>query len=87
MSTTYKTSYKDQETGLQAVRDCTPEEVAQIEKDKAATVNDATLAQIASLESSITSRRIREAMLTNSGKEWLVAVDKKIFDLRATLVK
>ena len=86
-TTTYKTSYTDPETGLQVIRDCTPEEVAQIEKDKAATANDAILAQITSLEYSITSRRMRESVLTTTGKDWLTAIDTQIFNLRKTLVK
>lgn len=42
--------------------------------------------QIAQIENTITQRRLREALLSSDGAEWLDAQDKKIADLRAQLV-
>lgn len=44
-----------------------------------------TLNKISALESSITSRRIREAMLTDAGKAWLEDVESQIATLRGSL--
>ena len=86
---TYKTAYWDTESKSQKERDCTPEEAAEIEQRKAspANVNAPTLATIATLEATVTPRRIREALTTAPGKTWLVAVDSQIAALRGSLVK
>lgn len=47
-------------------------------------VKNAILSQIYAIESSITSRRMREAML-GTDKGWLAAADEKIAELRKTL--
>mgnify|MGYP003442178446 CR=1 FL=1 len=88
---THKTSYWDSVTQSSQDRDCTPEEIAQIQADEAAhaaaSVNAPTLSTIAALEASVTPRRSREAVTTDAGKAWLVDVDKQIADLRTKLVK
>lgn len=43
------------------------------------------LDQIAVLEAAITNRRIREATLTQDGKDWLAAKDAEIAALRASI--
>ena len=53
----------------------------------AATHNVPILAQIADLESSVTDRRKREAILTDAGRAWLADVDAQIAVLRGTLVR
>ena len=80
---TYKTVYWDDETHSQKERDCTPEEVAEIEARKTAPVPIRD--QIAALEKSQTDRRVREAVLTTEGKTWLAAVDAQIAALREQL--
>lgn len=52
-----------------------------------AQLNAPTLSAITALESSVTPRRIREAVTTDAGKTWLVAVDSQIAALRGSLVK
>ena len=42
--------------------------------------------QIAEIEASITDRRLREAMLTTTGKDWLAARDSEIAALRTKIV-
>ena len=42
--------------------------------------------EITAIESSVTPRRYREAVLSDAGKDWLVAQDDKINELRAQLV-
>lgn len=51
----------------------------------APTARDLALAQIASIESAITPRRMREATLTTAGKTWLAGKDAEIATLRASL--
>ena len=48
-------------------------------------LNKVIVQQIATLEATITQRRLREAMLTDAGKTWLENVDAQIAALRATL--
>lgn len=88
---TYKTTYWDTESKSQKERDCTPEEVAEIEQRKidgaTVAVNAPVLSAITALESTVTPRRIREAVTTDAGKTWLVAVDSQIAALRGSLVK
>ena len=85
----YKTAYWDAEAKEQRERDCTPDEVAEIEQRKASpqSVNAPILSTITALESTVTPRRIREAVTTDAGKTWLVAVDSQIAALRGSLVK
>ena len=85
---TYKTAYWDTESKSQKERDCTPEEVAEIEQRKAspANVNAPTLAAIAALERTVTQRRIREAVTSPAGYAWLANVDSQIAALRGSLV-
>ena len=52
-----------------------------------AQLNAPTLSAITALESTVTPRRIREAVTTDAGKTWLVAVDSQIAALRGSLVK
>ena len=52
-----------------------------------AQLNAPTLSAITALESTVTPRRIREAVTTTEGKTWLVAVDSQIAALRGSLVK
>ena len=80
---TYKTVYWDSATQSQKERDCTPEEVAEIDARKSAPVPIRD--QIAALEKSQTDRRVREAVLTTEGKTWLATVDAQIAALRAQL--
>ena len=80
---TYKTIYWDDVTKSQKERDCTPEEIAEIEARKTAPVP--IMAQIAALEATVTQRRIREAVTTTDGKTWLANVDNQIAALRAQL--
>ena len=48
---------------------------------------DLIMQQIYTLEHSITPRRLRDAMLTDSGKEWLVDIESQLDILRAQLSK
>ena len=48
--------------------------------------NEKIKAEIAAIESSVTPRRYREAVLSDVGKDWLIAQDVKINELRAQLV-
>jgi hypothetical protein len=80
---TYKTIYWDSATQSQQERDCTPEEVAEIDARKTAPVP--IHAQITALETTVTPRRIREAVLTEDGALWLAGVDAQIATLRAQL--
>ena len=48
--------------------------------------NEKIKAEITAIESSVTPRRYREAVLSDVGKDWLVAQDVKINELRAQLV-
>lgn len=86
---TYKTTYWDAESHSQKERDCTPEEIAEIDARKAAAIvestNAAILSQITALEATVTQRRLREAVTTTEGKAWLTAVDAQIAALRAQL--
>ena len=88
---TYKTTYWDTESKSQKERDCTPEEVAEIEQRKidgaTVAVNAPVLSAITALESTVTPRRIREAVTTDAGKTWMASIDAQIADLRKTLVK
>lgn len=45
----------------------------------------AILAQIASLEATVTPRRAREAILSDEGRAWLVDIDARIATLRVLL--
>jgi len=85
---TYKTAYWDTESKSQKERDCTPEEVAEIEQRKAspANVNAPTLAAITALEATVTPRRVREAVTSPAGYAWLANVDAEIAALRVCLV-
>ena len=85
----YKTAYWDAEAKEQRERDCTPDEVAEIEQRKASptVVNGPILSTITALESTVTPRRIREAVTTTEGKTWMASIDTQIADLRTKLVK
>ena len=48
--------------------------------------SDLAKKQIAEIEASITDRRLREAMLSTTGKSWLSARDAEIAALRAKIV-
>ena len=52
-----------------------------------AATHEAILSAITALESSVTPRRIREAVTTDAGKTWMASIDAQIADLRKTLVK
>ena len=52
-----------------------------------AATHEAILSAITALESTVTPRRIREAVTTTEGKTWMVAVDSQIAALRGSLVK
>lgn len=43
------------------------------------------LSQIAALEAQVTQRRLREAVLTPEGSDWLETIESQIATLRATL--
>lgn len=65
---------------------CTPQEIAEIQEREAAweagkAVREAK-AEIVNLENSITIRRLREAALSDEGKEWLQSVENQIVLLR-----
>lgn len=49
-------------------------------------VNPQLLAQIAAVEASITQRRLRDAVLTESGAAWLAEKDAQIEMLRQQLI-
>jgi hypothetical protein len=49
------------------------------------TATEVALGRIAILEASVTPRRMREALLTEAGAEWLATVDSEITTLRAEL--
>ena len=49
--------------------------------------NSQILSQIVAVEATITSRRFREAFLSDEGKAWLAAQDLEIESLRAQLIK
>ena len=84
---TYKTAYWDSATKSQKERDCTPEEVAEIDarKSSPSVLNAPVLAQITALEATVTQRRLRESVTTVDGKAWLSNVDTQIAALRAQL--
>ena len=48
--------------------------------------SDIVIKQIIEIESTITDRRLREAMLSTTGKSWLSARDSEIAALRAKIV-
>ena len=48
--------------------------------------NQSVYDQITELESTVTPRRVREALLSSAGSEWLSSVDSQIEVLRAQLV-
>lgn len=77
------------ETGVVETVDLDDADLAQAALDKAAAEAAAPrgliLAQIATLEATITNRRLREAALSDSGKAWLADVDAQIAALRAQL--
>lgn len=52
-----------------------------------AQLNAPTLSAITALESTVTPRRIREAVTTTEGKTWMASIDTQIADLRTKLVK
>ena len=62
----------------------TPEQVSAIQNPPSPvpTVQE----NITALEATITPRRLRESVLTDAGKTWLVSVDSQIAALRATLI-
>lgn len=67
----------------------TEEEAARDAEEAAAAAAapyDAIKGQIAEKEATITVRRIRESLLTDSGRLWLTNVDAQIAALRAQLV-
>lgn len=80
---TYKTVYWDDATKSQQERDCTPEEIAEIDARKTAPVP--IIDQILALEATVTQRRGRESVTTTEGKTWLANVDAQIAALRAQL--
>ena len=43
------------------------------------------VAQIAALEAQVTQRRLREAVLTTEGSDWLETIESEIATLRSTL--
>ena len=53
----------------------------------AMTPAELVMQQIASLEISVTPRRLREATLTAAGKTWLKDIDSQIAALRLTLTQ
>lgn len=63
------------------VRPCTPEE----RSAALATVNAPILGEIAALEAQQTPRRLREAALTEEGRQWLAALDSAVAGLRVQL--
>ena len=81
---TYKTTFWDTATQSQQERDCTPDEIAEIDARKTAPVP--ILDQIKALEATVSQRRIRESVTTTEGKAWLTAIDAQIAALRAQLV-
>ena len=50
-------------------------------------INAPILSTITALESTVTPRRIREAVTTDAGKTWMASIDTQIADLRTKLVK
>jgi hypothetical protein len=86
---TYKTIYWDAVAKEQRERDCTFEEIAEIESRKASpdVVNGPILSTISALEASVSPRRLREAVTTDAGKTWMAAIDTQIANLRKGLVK
>lgn len=55
--------------------------------DVAAATHEAILLVITALESTVTPRRIREAVTTDAGKTWMASIDAQIAALRGSLVK
>ena len=68
---------------------CTPEECAEIAAREAAweagRAKREAVAQIAALEAQVTQRRLREAVLSPAGGEWLQTIETQIATLRSTL--
>ena len=60
--------------------------VDKTEAELAREKNEAIKAEIVQLEAATTSRRYREAVLSDDGKAWLVSQDVKIAELRKNLV-
>ncbi len=50
-------------------------------------INAPALSAITALESTVTPRRIREAVTTDAGKTWMASIDAQIAALRGSLVK
>lgn len=83
---TYKTVYWDAKAGKQKERDCTPEEIAEIEERKNAppskeSINAPIIAEIAQLD----IKRIRP--LAEGDSAYLATLNAQISALRAKLVK
>lgn len=88
---TYKTTYWDTESQSQQERDCTPEEIAEIEARKAAAAaaapNQLIYDQITALEEQQTARLIREAALGGDyALEKLTDIETAIQALRDKLL-
>lgn len=69
--------------------DLTPEEMEEISAQESAYLNGEqrrkAIAEIQFLEAQVTSRRLREALLTQEGAAWLVNINSQITSLRGNL--
>lgn len=69
--------------------DLTPEEREEISAQESAYLNGEqrrkAIAEIQFLEAQVTSRRLREALLTQEGAAWLAGTDGQIAALRGSL--
>lgn len=81
---TYKVCYWDATEGAQKERECTTEEILEIEERKATKGRGEALTKIEALERKITPRRIREAILSGD-KTFISGIDAEISSLRAAL--
>lgn len=92
-------TYKDGKNDLHVIEagfehllpaDCVEITQAELEAILAAknalTPNQKTLQSIATIEATITPRRLREALVSQAGKDWIAAQDAAIAALRAQLV-
>ena len=73
------------QTGVETTRLPTAEEQASWDAGKAQALADAPYREIEKLESSITPRRLRDALASDAGKSWVAAVEAKIATERGKL--
>ena len=75
----------DVNTQVETTREATASEQEEWDAGKAKAIADAPYKAIARLESTITPRRLRDALANDAGKSWVAAVEAKIATERGKL--